>query len=144
MLVNVLLVLAVVVTSWFATQQSLDERREEDNAFTVARTMRIADRYASNSARLTRKRSKATTSSVSSSVRPGLSPSDPGLVLRGQTKSIPRHGSTATATSEEEVPRFARGESAYAAMVTEENKGRGDPGSDDSPRLTQYLSFTML
>ncbi|CAN0460100.1 unnamed protein product, partial [Laminaria digitata] len=57
--VNVLLVLAVLVTSWFATQQSVDDSREEENTFTLAKTMLTAEQYAATSARLTRERNSA-------------------------------------------------------------------------------------
>ena len=54
--INVLLVLAVLVASWFATQQSVDDHREEENSFTVAKTMLTAERYAADSTRHSRER----------------------------------------------------------------------------------------
>ncbi|CAM9638404.1 unnamed protein product, partial [Laminaria digitata] len=64
--VNVLLVLAVLVTSWFATQQSVDDSREEQNSLTLAKTMLTAERYAANSARLNRERGRVATPAGSS------------------------------------------------------------------------------
>lgn len=142
--VNVLLVLAIVVTSWIATQQSVDDSREGETSFSIAKTMLTAERYAANSARLTRKRAKATTLSVPLSVRPGLPPSDPGLVWRGRTKSRRGQGRNAPATSEDAVPSLERDGSAYIAMVEEEKRGRGDSGSDDNSRPPPSLSATML
>ncbi len=37
--VNVFLILAVLSTSWFATQQMVDDSREEESALTLAKTM---------------------------------------------------------------------------------------------------------
>ena len=53
-LVNVMLVVAVIVTSWFAVQQTVNESREEDNSLAVAKTVLTAEQYAAQSARLTR------------------------------------------------------------------------------------------
>ena len=140
--VNVLLVLAVLITSWFATQQSVDDSREEENSFTIAKTMLAAEQYAANSARLSRERGQATTSLASSSVRPGLLPSGSGLILRGSTPM--RHdegnGAIETTRNEEFVASWSR---AYATM-SEETEGRGYPGSDEIPPPTQSISATML
>lgn len=49
--VNLMLVVAVIATSWFATQQSVeDSRDEEGNPFAVAKTMMTAERLAANDA----------------------------------------------------------------------------------------------
>ena len=93
--VNVFLVLAVIVSSWFATQQSLDDSREEENAFTIAKTMLTADQRSASKPRLTR-RGRAPMSSASSSVRPYLPPSDPDAAWRDAMASRERHGSSAT------------------------------------------------
>ena len=122
----------------------MDESRDEENVLYVARTMLPAERYAGNGARVTRKISNATKSLVSSSARRDLAPSDPDLIWRSRTKSIRCLSSSATSTSDEAVPSFARDGSAWVALVAEENKSRGDPGSDDYPRPTQSLSVTML
>ncbi|CAN0207149.1 unnamed protein product, partial [Laminaria digitata] len=52
--VNVLLVLAVVVTSWFAVQQSVDDHRDGDNSFNIAKTMLTAEQDTAEHARLIR------------------------------------------------------------------------------------------
>ena len=53
--VNVLLVLAVLVTSWFATQQSVDDSRNgEQSPLAIAKTMPTAEQDAAIGARLTR------------------------------------------------------------------------------------------
>lgn len=44
--VNVILVVAVITTSWFATQQSVDESREEDTSLAVVQSMMMTDRLA--------------------------------------------------------------------------------------------------
>ena len=54
--INVLLVLAVLVTSWFAVQQSVDDSRDDDNAFNLARTMLTAEQDTAKHARLVRER----------------------------------------------------------------------------------------
>lgn len=51
---NVGLALAVILTSWFATQQSVDDSRDDENMLTVAKTMVTAERLAETSARLNR------------------------------------------------------------------------------------------
>ena len=90
--VNVLLVLAVLITSWFATQQSVDDSREKENSFTIAKTMLAAEQYAASSARLSRERGQATTSLASSSVRPGPLPSDSGLICVVQPQCVTTRG----------------------------------------------------
>lgn len=54
--VNVVLVGAVIVTSWFTTQQSVDDSRGEDNSFALAKSMVTAERLAANSVRTRRDR----------------------------------------------------------------------------------------
>ncbi|CAM9217775.1 unnamed protein product, partial [Laminaria digitata] len=105
--INVMLVLAVLVTSWFATQQSVDDHRDEENSLTLAKAMLTAEQHAATSARLQRS-GKAPMSSASSAVlRPGLPRSDPRLVWRGPTKTHRRQRSGATARSEEPLPSLA-------------------------------------
>lgn len=143
--VNVLLVLAVLVTSWFATQQSVDDSREEENSFTLAKTMLTAEQYAANSARLARESGKTRMSLASSSIRPGLPPSDPGLVWRGPAPLLYQGGGAIeTARSEVVVPSLGSELSAYPAMVAEEKKGRGYPGSQEIARPTHPLPATMF
>ena len=69
--VNVMLVLAVLVTSWFATQQTVNDSREDENSFAIAKTMLTAEIYAARSTRLTCFES-ALTSPTSSSTGPGF------------------------------------------------------------------------
>lgn len=54
--VNVMLVLAVLLTSWFAVQQSVDDHRDDDNAFNLAKTMLTAEQDTAKHARSARKR----------------------------------------------------------------------------------------
>ena len=128
--INVVLVLAVLVTSWFATQQSVDDQREGENSFTMAKTMLTVEQYAANSARLTRS-GRATRSSASSAarpshsppdspapaVRPGLLPSDRGQVWRGQIQDPWRQGSGETDRTEEVLPSMARDETVSSPMA---------------------------
>ena len=58
-LVNMLLVVAVIVTSWFAVQQTVNDSREEENSLAIAKTMLTAEQFAAKSARLTRERRRA-------------------------------------------------------------------------------------
>ncbi|CAN0016842.1 unnamed protein product, partial [Sphacelaria rigidula] len=46
--VNLGLVVAVIVTSWFATQQSVDDAQDDENSFTVVKEMITAERLAAN------------------------------------------------------------------------------------------------
>lgn len=48
--INIGLVVAVIVTSWFATQQSVDDSRDEDNTLNVVTAMITAERLATNDA----------------------------------------------------------------------------------------------
>lgn len=80
--VNVLLVLAVIMTSWFAVQQSVNESRAKDNTLTIAKAMLTVEQYAAESARLTR-RGRAQLSSAFFSTRPDAPPAD-GPVSAGQ------------------------------------------------------------
>lgn len=54
--VNVLLILAVLLTSWFAVQQSVDDSRDDENAFNVAKTMLTAEQDIAKHARFARDR----------------------------------------------------------------------------------------
>eukprot|EP00903_Cladosiphon_okamuranus_P020452 g18772.t1 len=55
---NVLLILAVLATSWFTTQQSVDDSREEDESVTLAKTMLTMEHRTANTTRLAREESK--------------------------------------------------------------------------------------
>lgn len=44
-IVNIALVVAVACTTWFATQQSIDDAGEEDSVATMAKTMLEAERH---------------------------------------------------------------------------------------------------
>ena len=127
--VNVLLVLAVLVTSWFATQQSVDDHREGENTFNMAKTMLTAEQYAASSARVTRSGrvpgSMAPSASVrpdlsppdSSDVRPGLPRSDRGIVWRGPAQALRRQLSGGTAVADEALPGLAQGGAAGSPMA---------------------------
>lgn len=52
--INVLLIVAVLATSWFATQQSVDDSREEESSLTLAKTMLTFEQRTADSARLAR------------------------------------------------------------------------------------------
>lgn len=144
--VNVLLVVAVLVASWFSTQQSVDDSREEESSFTLAKTMLTAERYAANSAQMARERGTASRSLVSSSIRPTLPQSDPGLAWRGPMPTLHHQGGGAIGSTRSGVvvPRLSCDERAYATMVEEEKQGRAFSGSKEVARLTQSLSGTML
>lgn len=115
--INVMLVLAVLLTSWFATQQSVDDSREDETSFAIAKTMLTAEQFAANNARLTRNERIAKPSSAAS-VRPHVLRSDRGEVWRGSAPSRAMHGSTATvATSEEAMEELARGGGVNAANL---------------------------
>lgn len=65
--INVGLVLAVIITSWFATQQSVDDSRDDDNTLNVIQSMMTAERLDSNVAHRSRPSdtAQATNASVS-------------------------------------------------------------------------------
>lgn len=145
-LINVLLVLAVLVTSWFSTQQSVDDSRDKENSFNLAKTMLAAERYTANSAQLVREREKASRSLVSTSMTPALPLSDPGLTWHGPTPTLHHQGSGAIKPirSGVVVPRLGYDERTYATMVEEEKKSRDLSGSDEVARPTQSISAAML
>lgn len=76
--VNVLLALAVLFASWFAVQQSVDDSRGDENAFTIARAMLTAEQHAANIIQNIRSRS-ATISSSAISVGRDVPPSGPSI-----------------------------------------------------------------
>lgn len=49
--VNVLLILAVLATSWFATQQSVDDSNDEESSIGLAKTMLTFDQRPTGTAR---------------------------------------------------------------------------------------------
>lgn len=55
--VNVLLVVAVLASTWFATQQTVDDNREGENAFAVAKAMLTHEQVVAQSKRLEREES---------------------------------------------------------------------------------------
>ena len=52
--VNVMLVVAVILTSWFSTQQQADEAKDDENTFNMAMEMVSADRLSAEHERLAR------------------------------------------------------------------------------------------
>lgn len=52
--VNVMLVIAVIFTSWFSTQQQVDDARDDENVYSTAMDVVNADRLATEPARLAR------------------------------------------------------------------------------------------
>ena len=54
--VNVLLFLSVLFASWFSVQQSVDNSRDDENIFTLAKAMLTAEQDADNIIRNTRER----------------------------------------------------------------------------------------
>ncbi|CAN0338896.1 unnamed protein product [Ascophyllum nodosum] len=52
--VNVMLVVAVILTSWFSTQQQVDETKDDENAYNMAMEMVSIDRLSAEHARLAR------------------------------------------------------------------------------------------
>lgn len=110
--VNVMLVLAVLVTSWFATQQTVDDSREDENAFTVAKTMLTAEQYAARSARLTRVGS-ATMSSTSSAAGLDFHPAGRAAFGLDASEGLEGDGASGKATTvnsrKDTKPSMARG-----------------------------------
>lgn len=128
--INVLLVLAVLVTSWFATQQSVDDHREGETTFNMAQTMLTAEQYAASGARLkgSGRVSRSRTSSASvrpglsspeppTDVRPGLPRSDQGVVWRGPTHALRRQLSGETVLTDEALPGLAQAETASSPVA---------------------------
>lgn len=110
---NVLLILAVLATSWFATQQSVDDHREEETSLTLAKTMLTFEQRTADTARLARdqkkqketekkeKKAAPSSSSSSSSVgpRPASSRARPGgSAGKNGAGAVPRGGSVSTVT----------------------------------------------
>ena len=115
--INVVLVLAVLVTSWFGVQQSVDDSREDETSFAIAKTMLTAERFAANSTRLARS-GRVSRPSAASPVRPNFPRSDRGEVWRGPASSRVMHGTTATAaTSEDAMPGLVRDGGVSAATL---------------------------
>ena len=123
--VNVILVLAALVTSWFATQQTVNDSREDENAFAIAKTMLTAEKYAARSARLTRIGS-ASMSPTSSSAGPGFHPA--GRIAFGRDASERFGGDNArgegTNSRKLTKPSLARSESDRAPTVERLPQGK--------------------
>ena len=77
--VNVLLFVAVLFASWFAVKQSVDDSREDENIFTVAKSMLTAEQDVANIIRNIRERSTHSSSSAVSG-RPGIPPRSPSTM----------------------------------------------------------------
>lgn len=90
---NLFLVAAVIVTSWFATQQSVDDSRADDNTFAVTKAMITAERLSAGKARThnaeLRERPMVPPSSVQSNTSQRLPPIE-------NLKSARSSGSVAT------------------------------------------------
>lgn len=69
--VNVLLILAVLSASWFATQQMVDDQRNGESAFAVARTMLTHEQLVADSKRMERAESVHRAEKASSSADAG-------------------------------------------------------------------------
>lgn len=52
--VNVMLVIAVILTSWFSTQQQVDDARDDENVYTTAMDVVNADRLVTEPVRVAR------------------------------------------------------------------------------------------
>lgn len=111
--VNVLLALAVIFTSWFALQQSVDDARIDGNALSVARVMLTADRGASQTIRSTGERSATVSSAPCLATHDNL-PIAPSRTRWGAGSSrLNERGSTRGATIREDVvTRKGRGNAA--------------------------------
>lgn len=144
--INVMLVLAVLVTSWFAVQQSVDDSREDETSFAIAKTMLTAEQFAADSARFTRSGGVATPSAPSSSGRPNFQRSDRGEVWRGRSSSRHLYGSTATvATSDDGAQGSARGgivNSAALGRLQYQSESRG--GAVTNRNLHRTESFPPI
>lgn len=63
--VNVLLILAVLSTSWFATQQMVDDNRNEENSLALAKTMLTFEQRVADDAKVVRGKKQTPESSMS-------------------------------------------------------------------------------
>ncbi len=112
--VNIFLILAVLSTSWFATQQSVEEAREDESSLALAKTMLTFDQrraaaaagasaagsadraYTSGGKKLT-----APTSSGSSAIGPRPSRPPPGdAAANGAAAGVARGGNVSAAAVE--------------------------------------------
>ena len=143
--VNVLLVLAVLVTSWFAVQQSVHDYREEENSFAIAKTMLTAEQDTVKHARLVRGKD-ASMSSQSFSSRPSLPRSDLYGGWRGPTASNGRHGSSAgkVASREDAESNVLRVISGISERFRTQKNAPGNLASGTWSRPSQTKSIAML
>lgn len=110
--INVFLVLGVLVTSWFAVQQSVDDSRGEENALTIAKDMLTAEQYAAECARLTcsaRAARDSMSSAFFSTTRDDPPQSDGTMMNYEPPTYHNRHRSNATdlSMSEDSIPDSA-------------------------------------
>ena len=100
--INILLVLAVLLTSWFAVQQSVDDSRGEDNTLTIAKAMLTAEQYAAQSTGLTRSATAPMSSAFPSTRRDDPPLPDGSIIKTGSPTYQNRHRSCVTDVSESE------------------------------------------
>eukprot|EP00903_Cladosiphon_okamuranus_P012164 g11411.t1 len=77
--VNVLLIVAVLSASWFATQQMVDDQRDGESAFAVARTMLTHEQQVADSMRIERAEGVRRASSVAGTAGAAAGGPDGGL-----------------------------------------------------------------
>lgn len=70
--VNILLVLAVLCTSWFSAQQTVDDSRGNDSVFATAKDMVTIDRLSSTTVLVSQDPTASESSAASSSVGPAV------------------------------------------------------------------------
>ena len=143
--INVMLVLAVLVTSWFATQQSVDDSREDETSFAIAKTMLTAEQFAANSARLTRS-GRITNPGAAASPRPYISRSDRGEVWRGSSTLRAIHRSTAAVATGEDARQGLAGDEGVNAANLERLQEQNDvrEGSVTDRTLDGWQSFSSV
>lgn len=95
---NVLLILAVLATSWFTTQQSVDDHREEESSLALAKTMLTFDQHSADSTWLAhdkKEKEKAPSSNLGGDGGDGAAAAAAAGLLRASSRSIgprPSHG----------------------------------------------------
>lgn len=104
--VNLALFLAAILTSWFAVQKAVDETRDGDNAFRVAKVMLRAERTAFQNIRSTRELDvRPTSSSAQSLAGHEVPPFPPPRIRRhvGSSRRNERGGAGGESTSDDAV-----------------------------------------
>ena len=92
--VNVMLVVAVILTSWFSTQQQVDETKNDENIYNMAMEMVNPDRLSPEKARLAREAAENPLHTAGAFRRGGwwisAAPVGPGTSCRTRPVESPR------------------------------------------------------